>query len=141
MPTTANNETLERIRAGKLAIENDGTKEQLQDITTLIWPNDGYPSGNRKYYQTKPDEGFRWLGYTYTNLPTIKATELLAMMEQKDSVTQLKEEEKEREIWRDSFAIGFANWLDIQTIYLISNNTNSQLLELYKQSLFERIKD
>lgn len=40
---------------------------------------------------------------------------------------------------RDSFAIGFANWLDIQTIYLISNNTNSQLLELYKQSLKTKI--
>lgn len=70
------------IRAGKLAIENDGTVEQLNQVLMFIWPQYSRANGGVEYYEKSKAGG--WLARNHITVPTIKATDLLAMMEEKE---------------------------------------------------------
>lgn len=73
---------VEQIRKRELAIESDGSIEDLQKVLTFVFPKDKYPAkGNWKYlFASVKDLGY-WLQDGETDLPTVSVKEVLAEIE------------------------------------------------------------
>lgn len=103
-------EAISQIRAGKLAIENDGTVKDLRKVLAQAWPNDKYSystQGTYKYYHQCPDNDLHWEFDDETTLATIKQG------------------------WEPQMTEGC--WIQYAEEPIMK--TTAELLELYKESL------
>lgn len=65
-----NNKRIKKLRKGKVAVENNGTLEQLKDVLGAAFPKDtNYLAGNRAYYK-KSFNGSYWVSLRKSDLPT-----------------------------------------------------------------------
>ena len=68
---------LEKLTAGEIAAENNGTLEQLQQVINHCFPNDNQtPSGDDKIYRAHNTIKDQWIWDNQTDLPTITITQL-----------------------------------------------------------------
>lgn len=88
-------EAISQIRAGKLAIENDGTVDQLNRVLRLCWPADLLNSKGRSKFYIERQNG--WQGDESTHLDVIKVTELVQLIEEKPVPQLLPSENSEEE--------------------------------------------
>jgi hypothetical protein len=84
--------TLSDLQAGRVAVVNDGTREQLIAVLRAAWPNDTFnPKGAAKYYEKyKFPEKDEWMDSEHTFRPT-----------QSVSLFSLREEPQERVLWEE----------------------------------------
>lgn len=76
---------VEKIRERELAIENDGSLEDLQKVLTFVFQNDGsVAKGGWKYYFASVKDLGNWLQADKTDLPTVSVKQVLAEIESKN---------------------------------------------------------
>lgn len=65
-----NQELIQKLREGKIAVKNDGSLEQLQAVLKEAFPEDNtIPNGSRQYYAKKEGSPVEWLpDKTYPNM-------------------------------------------------------------------------
>lgn len=89
---------LESIKKGKLALESDTSKEELNKALKICFPEDGdKPSDKGSYYLTY--NSTQWLGALTTTLPTIKVSQFLKLYQQ-DFPRVMMVRNKDYEPWR-----------------------------------------
>lgn len=77
--------TIEDLRNGKCAVENDGTLEELKKVLKEAFPADECsPSGDSQFYYGKHNR-VTWYSALYTSLPTSLPTQSV-----KDFISQLE---------------------------------------------------
>lgn len=73
---------VEKIRKKELAIENDGSMEDLQKVLTFVFPKDECVAiGRWKYYFASVKDLNKWEVSDKTALPTVSVKQVLAEIE------------------------------------------------------------
>lgn len=71
-----NQKLIQQLRNGEIAVENNGTLEQLREVLKEAFPKDKLPpGGTMKYYKMDRDFIDRWNATDSTTLPTISVAD------------------------------------------------------------------
>src|SRR5690606_8083126 len=71
-----NKKLIKKLRNGELAVENNGTLEQLTEVLKAAFPKDKLPPGGiSKYYKTHSDYINKWGSVDSTTLPIISVAD------------------------------------------------------------------
>ena len=93
-----NEKLIKQLREGTIAVENDGTLDDLIKILQYAFPKDmTNPQGVLKYYYKRPyhDE---WIGIDYTHLPTHSVKEFLTQeKETMSTIVNINQDTSENE--------------------------------------------
>ena len=89
-----NEKLIKQLREGTIAVENDGTLDDLIKILQYAFPNDKCKIfGDCKYYSKLDYTESIWVGKNIIDLPTYSVKEFLTQEKQIMKVTDLKENE------------------------------------------------
>ena len=89
-----NEKLIKQLREGTIAVENDGTLDDLIKILQYAFPNDKCKIfGDCKYYSKLDYTESIWIGKNRIDLPTYSVKEFLTQEKQIMKVTDLKENE------------------------------------------------
>ena len=86
-----NAQLIARLRSGEIAVENNGTLEQLREVLKAAFPKDIEGDPEWKYYMNNPFHCGEWVANSKTTLPIVPITDFFTSSIEDRAIELLRE--------------------------------------------------